>query len=75
MSNKTLKKSNDKVIAGVCAGIAEHLGWKPSHARLAFVVATILGASGVIAYIILLFVMPNANHNETSSFDLEDFKS
>ncbi len=61
MNTKKLIKSNDIMIAGVCSGIAEYLGWKTSHMRLLFVVATLLGASGLIIYIILNLVMPNSD--------------
>lgn len=59
MESKKLRKSNDKMISGVCAGIAEYLGWQASMVRLITVVATFLGASGILIYIILYFVMPN----------------
>jgi phage shock protein PspC (stress-responsive transcriptional regulator) len=61
MNNKRLIKSNDKMIAGVCSGIAEYLGWKTYHVRTIFLIATFLGASGLIIYTILNFVMPNSN--------------
>ena len=63
MNTKKLIKSNDKMIAGICSGIAEYLGWKTSHIRLIFVAATLLGASGLIMYIVLNFVMPNSDNN------------
>jgi len=61
MNNKKLRKSNDKMIAGVCSGIAEYLGWKTFHVRTIFFVTAFLGAFGLIAYTILNFVMPNYN--------------
>ena len=63
MNTKKLKKSNDKMIAGICSGIAEYLGWKTLHVRIIFLVATLLGAAGLIIYTILSFVMPNANND------------
>ena len=53
MNTKKLKKSNDKMIAGICSGIAEYLGWKTSHVRIIFLIATCLGAAGLIIYTIL----------------------
>lgn len=61
MNNKKLMKSNDKMIAGICSGIAEYYGWKTLHVRIIFLVATLLGAAGIIIYTILSFVMPNSN--------------
>ena len=55
----SLSKSKNKVIAGVCAGIAEHFNWDPVVVRLVYAVLTIGTAfSGVLIYIILALVMP-----------------
>lgn len=55
-----LRRSHDKLIAGVCGGIAEWLGWDPTIVRLLYVLASIMSAAfpGIIAYLILWFVMP-----------------
>ena len=49
-----------KVIAGVCGGIADWLGWKPSLVRIGYVVISVASAAfpGLIAYIVLWIVMP-----------------
>ncbi len=49
-----------KVIAGVCGGIAEWLGWDPTVVRIAYVILSVIsvGFPGTIAYIILWVVMP-----------------
>lgn len=49
-----------KVIAGVCGGLADWLGWTPTVVRIAYVLISIasIGFPGTIAYIILWFVMP-----------------
>lgn len=56
-----LKRSSDKMIAGVCAGIAEYLGWEVSIVRIAYVLLSIFSAGfpGLLVYIILWFVMPD----------------
>jgi phage shock protein PspC (stress-responsive transcriptional regulator) len=48
------------MIAGVCGGIAEWLGWTPTAVRVAYVIISILsvGFPGTIAYVILWLVMP-----------------
>ena len=55
-----LRRSRDKLIAGVCGGIAEWLGWDPTVVRILYVVLSLASAAfpGVIAYLILWFVMP-----------------
>ena len=48
------------IIAGVCGGIAEWLGWSPTLVRILFVLVSILSVAfpGIIAYIILWLIMP-----------------
>ena len=60
---KRLTKSNSKVLAGVCAGIAEYLGLDPTVVRIAYAFLTIFSAGfpGVILYIICMIVMPENN--------------
>lgn len=56
---KRLVKSQNKMIAGVAAGVAEYFGIDPVIARLGFVVAALLGSAGFWAYVILWVVMPS----------------
>jgi phage shock protein C len=50
------------IIAGVCGGIAEWLGWSPTWVRFLYVLISIASAAfpGIIVYIILWVVMPKA---------------
>jgi phage shock protein C len=58
-SDKNLKRSTDRVIAGVCAGLAQWLGWDVSLVRVLYVIATIFTAfSGLLVYIILWIFVP-----------------
>lgn len=63
---KKLKRSSNKMLAGVCAGIAEYLGWDPTLVRLAYFLLSVIsvGFPGLVAYIILWLVMPPANNIE-----------
>jgi phage shock protein C len=56
-------RSPDRVIAGVCAGIAEHLGWPVTRVRVAYVILSILSAAfpGILIYLLLWLVMPEAD--------------
>ncbi len=45
-------------IAGVCAGLAEEFGISVTLIRLAFILATVIGGSGLIVYIALWVLMP-----------------
>lgn len=57
---KRFTRSNDKMIAGVCGGIAEFLGWDATLVRVLYVVGSILSAAfpGALVYVILWAVMP-----------------
>jgi phage shock protein C len=52
---KKLRKSDDKMIAGVCAGIAEYFDIDPTWVRIGYALLTIfsIGLPGIIAYIAL----------------------
>jgi phage shock protein C len=52
------RSATDAVLAGVCGGIGETLGIDPSLIRLAFIIATLWGGMGVLAYIVLAIVLP-----------------
>jgi phage shock protein C len=62
MPQGTLRKSNDRVIAGVCGGLAEWLGWPANRTRLAYVILSVLSAAfpGILVYVILWIAMPAA---------------
>ena len=58
MSGKKLYKSRmDQKICGVCGGIAEYLDTDSTVIRLAWVLFTLLGGSGIIAYILAAIIM------------------
>ena len=58
--NKRLYKSNtDKMLCGVCGGIAEYFNIDPTHVRLGLVVFSLAGGSGVLAYIIAAIIIPD----------------
>lgn len=61
MSKSRLVKSKNKIIAGVCGGIAEWLGWDPTLVRILYIIVSILSAAfpGFIVYIILWIIMPS----------------
>ncbi|HEY0512677.1 MAG TPA: PspC domain-containing protein [Thermoanaerobaculia bacterium] len=49
-----------RMIAGVCGGMADWLGWKPTVVRIVYVLLSIasVGFPGTIAYVILWIAMP-----------------
>lgn len=59
MKKRLYKSATDKKICGVCGGIAEYFDIDPTIVRLAWVIFTLFGGSGVLAYIIAAIVMPS----------------
>jgi phage shock protein PspC (stress-responsive transcriptional regulator) len=52
------RDSRNKVIAGVCAGIARRYGLSPNGLRLAFVLSCVLPGPQFIAYLVLWLLIP-----------------
>lgn len=59
MEQKKLYRSNtNKMVCGVCAGIADYINVDPTIVRLGWVVFSFAGGFGVLAYIIAAIIMP-----------------
>ena len=60
MATEKLTRSSDKVIAGVCGGIANYFGWDPALVRVLYLLISVFSAAfpGILVYIILWIVMP-----------------
>lgn len=56
----TLVRTDDRWIAGVCAGLAHRFGMKPNTVRLLFVLSVLLPGPQFLAYIALWILMPDA---------------
>ncbi|MBN2327107.1 MAG: PspC domain-containing protein [Candidatus Omnitrophica bacterium] len=61
MSQNKLTRSHDAIIAGVCGGLAEWLGWPAGRVRVIYVLVSFFSVAfpGILAYIILWFLMPH----------------
>jgi phage shock protein C len=59
-ARRLTRSRKHKIIAGVCGGVAEYLEVDPTVVRVVYVVASLLSAAfpGLLAYIILAFLMP-----------------
>jgi len=60
MASQKLVRSKNKIIAGVCGGIAEYMGVDPTVIRILYVFASIFTAAfpGILVYIIMWLIMP-----------------
>lgn len=60
----------NKIIAGVCGGLAESLKINPIFVRLLFLLSILWGGSGVIVYLILWMLMPEVNYDINYSISI-----
>ena len=62
---RRLRRSRDeRVIAGVCGGLARHLGVDPVLIRIAFVVLALAGGGGLLLYVVSWVLMPEEKPGE-----------
>ena len=59
MKKRLYKGSTDKKVCGVCGGIANYFDVDSTVIRLIWVIFTLAGGSGLIAYIIAAIIMPD----------------
>ena len=59
MNKKLYKNSQNKMIAGVCSGIADYFNVDATVIRLLWVLFCLLGGSGILAYIIAAIIIPS----------------
>ncbi len=52
------RSSDDKKIAGVAGGLAEHLGLDPTLVRAGFAISILFSGAGLVAYLLLLAIVP-----------------
>ena len=58
---RLVRRRHDKVVAGVCGGVADHFGIDANIVRLALVAAVVLGlGSGIVIYLAAWWLMPEA---------------
>ena len=59
-SGQLVRTRDDRMIAGVCGGIARWLGWDATAVRILYVLISFFSAAfpGILVYIILALVMP-----------------
>lgn len=58
MEKKLYRSQDNKMICGVCGGIAEYFRIDPTVIRLAFAILACFGGSGILAYFVAAIIMP-----------------
>jgi phage shock protein C len=57
--SRTLVRPRNRIIAGVCAGLARRFGMSPFVVRLLFVISCLLPGPQFVVYIVLWILMPS----------------
>ena len=57
------RSRHDRMLAGICGGIAQRFGWNPTVVRVLFVIISLASAAfpGILVYLILWLLMPEEN--------------
>lgn len=63
---KKLYRSSNRIVAGVCGGIAEYFAVDPTVIRVVYLILSLFSAGfpGLLLYIILMVLIPNYNQIE-----------
>lgn len=61
MKKRLYHSKKDKMLAGVCGGLAEYFDVDPSLVRLATVLLCLYAGTGLLVYIIAAIIIPEAS--------------
>jgi len=56
--NRLYRSRTERMLGGVCGGLAEYLNTDPTLIRLIFVVFALAGGPGIIAYLLFWIIVP-----------------
>jgi phage shock protein C len=57
-SKKLYRSRTQKMLGGVCGGLGEYLDFDPTLVRIIWVVITLMGGAGLLAYILMWIIVP-----------------
>ena len=52
------RSGKDKILGGVCGGVADYFGWDPTLVRIAWVIISLIYGAGVLLYLVCWAIMP-----------------
>ena len=77
MEKKLTRSEKERMLGGVCGGLAEYFGFDPTLVRLVFVLLALAGGTGILVYIVLWIIMPRRSQTEAREVvgeNIEDIK-
>ncbi len=60
-SRKLYRSRNRRMVAGVCGGLADYFDIDPTVIRLLFLILAVFGGSGLVVYLVMWIVVPDAS--------------
>lgn len=69
---KLYRSRNEKMIAGVCAGLADYFGIDPTIVRVIFIVLVFAGLGGILVYAILWVITPEEPKISEATVDVSE---
>jgi phage shock protein PspC (stress-responsive transcriptional regulator) len=69
-TKRLYRSRTDRKLAGVCGGLGEYFNLDPTLVRVLFVLATLAGGPGLILYIVLWLVMPEASDEKAKRIEI-----
>ena len=64
MQKKLYRSKSNRMLVGVCAGVAEYFNIDPTVVRVAWAVVSLFAFVGVVAYVVCAFVIPEKPDSE-----------
>jgi phage shock protein C len=58
MAKRLQRSRTERIIGGVCGGLGEYFNVDPTLVRVLWVIVTLMGGAGILAYLILWIVVP-----------------
>ena len=72
MNKRLCKSRNDRIVAGVCGGLAQFFGLDSTIIRVIWAVMICMGGSGLLLYILCAVVIPN--NDDGSSYQTPSYR-
>ncbi len=69
---KITRSQDERIIAGVCGGFAEYFGIDVTIVRLIWILITVFGGIGILAYILSIIIIPDGDKNKINTEKEDD---
>lgn len=69
-TKKLYRSKSDRRVAGVCGGLGEYFQVDPLLIRIMFIIAALAGGPGLLLYIILALLMPEAPYEKSKHVEI-----